>query len=435
MTDHEHSQQLDQSHPIIHRGPWVVRGISAGPQGFSQQVLEDGALVVADGLIRAIGRYRDIKKEFSQYKIRDHASSILVPGLINGHCHLELSHLDFPNHRGNKESYGGAFTVWIKDLLAERERFSQVNADAENQILQIARQALQHMSAEGVAFIGDVGNSLVSRTIGEDQKTRVCFLLELLGLTKESEVKTFARLENIAADASLDVGCTPHALYSTTPGSIRAIKRQADQQDRMVSIHVAESGQEVEFLRSGTGELKEFLVERGAWDGSFTVPAKSSVQYLESLGVIDSGTICVHCVHMDRTEIDILAEKKAKVCLCPGSNRFLGVGKAPVTEFLDHGILPALGTDSLASNKELNMWREMRLLREDHPGLSPETVFAMATRGGAEAWGISAEIGSLEPCKQALVLAVSYKEVIDSSRDVFELLTIADESVELEWLG
>jgi len=435
MADQEHSHHCNVSSPVIHRCPWIIKGISSKQGGFEQQVLEDGALVAAGGVIRAIGRYSDIKKEFGQYQTLDHDSTILVPGLINGHCHLELSYLDLSNHGRDKKSYHGVFTAWIKDLLAVRERYSQENEDAENLILQNARQAVQQMSAEGIAFIGDVGNSLASRTIGEGQKPRVYFLLELLGLTKESEVKTFARLENIAADESLDIGCTPHAPYSTTPGSIQAIKRQAGQKGHRVSIHVAESRQEVEFLKSGAGEFKEFLLERGAWDGTFTIPATSSIQYLNSLGVIDSRTICVHCVHADRTDIKVLAEKKAKVCLCPGSNRFLGVGKAPVTEFLDHGIVPALGTDSRASNKGLNMWREMRLLREDHPGLSPESVFAMASRGGAEVWGISAEIGSLEPGKQAQVLAVSNKEKINSPGDIFELLTTAGESFQLEWLG
>ncbi len=142
-----------------------------------------------------------------------------------------------------------------------------------------------------------------------------------MGLTKESETKTFAKLENITADKSLDIGCTPHAPYSTTPALLQAIKKQADQQGHIFSIHVAESKQEVDFLQFGTGVFREFLLERGAWDGSFTIPGKGSVQYLESLGVIDSNTLCVHGVHVNPAEIEILAKKKAKVCLCPGSNR------------------------------------------------------------------------------------------------------------------
>ena len=119
--------------------------------------------------------------------------------------------------------------------------------------------------------------------------------------------------------------------------------------------------------------------------------------------------------------------------MCPGSNRFLGVGKAPVTEFLAHGILPALGTDSRASNTVLSMWREMSLLREDHPGLEPEIVFGMATRGGADAWGVAGDIGTLEPGKRALVLKIGSMGMA-SGDEVFEFMTTVGESVQVEWL-
>jgi cytosine/adenosine deaminase-related metal-dependent hydrolase len=105
-----------------------------------------------------------------------------------------------------------------------------------------------------------------------------------------------------------------------------------------------------------------------------------------------------------------------------------------VTEFLAHGILPALGTDSRASNPELSIWREMRLLREDHPALLPETVFSMATRGGAEAWGFDSVIGTLAPGKQAKILAVDCNEKIQSSDDILEYLTTVGESIQVDWL-
>jgi cytosine/adenosine deaminase-related metal-dependent hydrolase len=434
MTNHEESNLLKSSQPVIHRGPWLITGLPANGPEASCGIIEDGALVVADGLIQALGPYKDIAREFSQYQTREHEGSVLAPALINAHCHLELSHLDPAARYQNKNNYNGDPTVWIRDLLAERERFSQQSVDAEELILNRARQTLRHMSAEGVAFVGDVGNSSASRVIGHGQGTGVCFLLELLGLTKEAEKKTFTRLAQLSEDGGAGLGCTPHAPYSTTPGLIQAIKKRAAQQGHVFSIHVAESKPEVEFLQSGTGFFREFLRERGAWDGSFKIPGKGPVHYLDSLGVIDSKTLCVHGVHVDHAEVEILAKKKAKVCLCPGSNRFLGVGKAPVTEFLAHGILPALGTDSKASNEVLCMWREMRLLRQDCPGLPPETVFAMATRGGAEAWGIASELGSLEPGKRALVLKITGNGKMRSALEVFEYLTSAGESLRADFL-
>ena len=86
--------------------------------------------------------------------------------------------------------------------------------------------------------------------------------------------------------------------------------------------------------------------------------------------------------------MDLLAETKSKVCLCPGSNRYLGAGTAPVENYLRRGILPALGTDSLTSNPVLSLWREMRLLAEEHPAVDPADILRMATLGGAEALGL-----------------------------------------------
>ena len=434
MTKQKEPHLFKSSRPVIHRGPWLISGLPSDARKGLHGIIEDGALVVADGRIEAVGKYRDIAKDFGQYHTREHEGRVLAPALINGHCHLELSHLDLANAIQGQNRYSGDQTKWIRDLLAEREKLSHDTVAAEELMLGHARQALQQMSAEGVGFVGDVGNSLASRIIGDAQRTRVSFLLELLGLTKESEAKTFARLENMTAAKLHDIGCTPHAPYSTTPALIQALKKKADRHARIFSIHVAESCQEVEFLQSGTGVFREFLAERGGWDGSFTIPGMRPVHYLESLGVIDNKTLCVHGVHVDHAEIEILAKKKAKICLCPGSNQFLGFGKAPVTEFLAHGILPALGTDSKASNEVLSMWREMRLLREDHPGLLPESVFAMATSGGAEAWGIASEMGSLEPGRQALVLAITCKENMCKAQEVFEYLTTAGEAVQVEWL-
>jgi len=419
---------------MIHRAPWVVAGVSAERHKNGGNIIEDGAVFISDGFIEAVGKSRDIIQEFAGYPIQEHEGRVLTPALINSHCHLELSHLALAEPGRDQTQYGGDFTLWIRDLLKARDNFSQSTIDAEEQIQRDAKRVLGEMAAEGVGFIGDIGNSLASRGIGLGQKTEVYFLLELLGLTKESEGKSLARLEEVSADESLGISCTAHAPYSATPKLIRTIKGNCDQRGGIFSIHVAESEQEVEFLQSGTGRFLGFLQERGVWCSSFRVPETGAVHYLESLGALNEKTLCVHLVHVNHEEIETLALRRTKVCLCPGSNRFLGTGKAPVTEFLAHGILPALGTDSRASNAVLSIWREMRLLREDHPGLLPETVFCMATLGGAKAWSIDAALGTLEPGKQARILKVQCESHMHSSEDVLEYMTTAGESIQVEWV-
>ena len=418
----------------MHRAPWIMTGLS-GSNMAGQCVVADGALVVADGRIKAIGPYREIVKYYGGCQLFDHENLILAPPLINSHCHLELSYLDLAGKAGGSSRYEGDTPAWIRDLLREKARFHTDTADAEAIARARSRQHLQHMYAEGVAFVGDIGNSLASKDIGLDDEATVFFLLELLGLSAESAARGFARLEEVSGSGSPAVACTAHAPYSTAPELIREIKKKADLQNHVFSIHIAESLPEVKFLQKGTGRFREFLEEIGVWDGTFVIPGQSPVHYLESLGVLNRRTLCVHAVHVSREEIGTLARTGAHVCLCPGSNRFLGVGKAPVTEFLDHGILPALGTDSRASNPVLSMWREMRLLREDHPGLHPVYVFAMATRGGAAAWGIDTELGTLEVGKLAQVIAVACNARITSGEDAFEFMTTVGESAQVTWAG
>jgi len=419
---------------MIHRAPWVVVDVANELYPDTPGVIEDGALVIHEGIIRAVGKTKAIISEYAGIPIREYESRALAAPLINGHCHLELSYVDLAESKARHDAYSNDPTEWIRDLLRVRDEFS-LDPDAGEKSLLIARQVLDQMNAEGVGFVGDIGNFLTSRTIGRDKRTKVTFLLELLGLAKESEEQNRLRLESVSTDPALGVSCTAHAPYSTTPGLIQDLKRIADRRGSVFSIHVAESKQEIEFLLNGSGKFFDFLKERRAWDNSFTVPGVGPVRYLEKLGVLNGNTICVHAVHVSREEIAILASRKTKVCLCPGSNRFLGVGKAPVTELLDHGILPALGTDSRASNSSLSIWREMRLLREDYPSVSPETVFSMATRGGAEAWGIASAAGTLEPGKPGRVISIEFGSYCHSAHELLEYMTTVGGSVQVEWIG
>lgn len=197
-------------------------------------------------------------------------------------------------------------------------------------------------------------------------------------------------------------------------------------------MHVAESTQEIEFLRTGGGPFRDFLTQRGVEVDGFTIPGMGAIEYLDSLGVLDGQTLCVHGVHVEDDEIALLAARGATVCLCPGSNRFMGVGVAPVEKMIAQGIPLVLGTDSLASNPHLNLWQEMKVLREDHPGIAPEAVFAMASFNGARLLGLGERLGTVAPGVSSSLLAVRCPAKSES--DIFEYLTSAGEDIQLEWL-
>ena len=388
---------------IVHRAPWLLP--------LSRPPLADGGIAVRAGLIVDIGDFKQIAHHYPEAKIIDHPDAVLMPGLINAHTHLELSHLAYLS----KEPVPASFTGWIGHMLAERAK-----ADADKKTIQdAARAVLVEQQRQGVIAIADISNTDLIRELISEFSGHLLCLKEYLGL-RESELA--AALNSLQEDAAHpEVYCTAHAPYSTHIDLLRALKKKATATKQIFSIHVAESLAEHAMISQGTGEIREFLEQRGFWESSFQPTgsdSKGPVSYLHQHGLLDSRTLCVHCLHVTDQEMDLLAKTKAKICLCPSSNRYLGVGTAPVERYLRKGILPALGTDSLTSNPELSIWREMRLLAEEHPTVDPADILRMATLGGAKALGLNRQLGSLKKGRKAAILAV---KLTGSVQNVFSL--------------
>ena len=345
---------------IIRRAPWLLP-VSSPP-------VADGGIAVQAGRIAAVGPFREVRRSWPGAQVIEHPDCVLLPGLINAHAHLELSHLS----QLGQQPAPPSFPAWIERLLAAR---SQASAD-DAAVLNAARQVLAQQQAEGVAVLADISNSgLTSQLLAAEFSTRLLVFKEYLSLRTDSAEAALLRLQQ----ESDKQPCTGHAPYSTHPLLLRGLKARARRLGHIFPIHTAESTAEIELLLSGQGELRVFLEQRGAWDGTFQPMGKAggAVHYLHQHGLLDSRTLCVHCVHIDKEEIALLAASDAKVCLCPGSNRSLDVGKAPLASLLRQGILPAIGTDSLASNPQLSVWRELRLLAEEQPSVPPETLLAI----------------------------------------------------------
>ena len=249
--------------PILHRAPWVVSGLLSEIHPDVAGVYADGGVLVSEGTIQAVGRFCDLNSEYGGISVKEHEDRILVPALVNSHCHLELSSFALAATDTEQNVYDGNITQWIRDLIEARASIHSDDGDAEEKIINTAVRVLDRMAAEGVGFVGDIGNSLSSSQIGQQQQnTKVCFLLELLGLAKVSETKSLERLAAVTSGNTPGISCTAHAPYSATPLLMQKIKKMSNRQGRVFSIHVAESVHEIEFLRSGTGEFKEFLIEQ-----------------------------------------------------------------------------------------------------------------------------------------------------------------------------
>ncbi|HIJ80021.1 MAG: amidohydrolase family protein [Desulfobulbaceae bacterium] len=396
----------------LYRAPFVVSR--------PETVIEDGAVLTEHGLVVAVGKYSELKG--ADAKLEEYDGCVLTPALVNCHAHLELSNLA---HFGAPQAQPepGDITGWISKLLAARASDHDGEACKDAAVFALAK-----LYGGGCRAVADIGNLAASRLFGQGFKTEVYFFLEMLGLGPDSEKAALRAL----AEMDEDFCCTAHAPYSTSPGLIRALKKRANDFGRLFSIHAAESAAEIEFLLNGTGPFRDFLEQRGVTLDSFIVPGKGAVAYLDSLGVLDDKTLCVHGVHVAEAEIDILAQRRATVCLCPGSNNFLGVGKAPVERYLAQGVPLTLGTDSMASNPWFSLWHEMKSLRQDHPAVSPAQVLAMATGNGAGYLGIADRLGFIAPQSSSSFLAVRCPAV--NVAEVLEHLTTIGGEVELEWV-
>ena len=399
---------------VCHRAPWLVTGRpgETGP-------LADGAVVVAHGRIVALGRYAECRGLAG--KVVDHQGCVLVPPLVNGHTHLELSHL---SELGKGEGAAGDLPGWIASLLGLRAERAASGAENASR----AHDTLAQLHCSGCGLVADIGNEPASALFGNASPVAVLFFQEVLGSSRAGEERGLALLDAATDDLFL----TGHAPYSVAPGLLRKLKERARRLGHLFSIHLAESTDEVALLNDGRGGFPELFRKLGVWDGSFKVPGTSPVAYLDRLGVVDANTLCVHCVQVDDDDIAVLARRGARVCLCPGSNRFLGVGRPPVERMVAAGILPALGTDSLASNPVLSLWREMGIVRQEHPAIPPATVFAMASRGGAQALGYGETHGRLAVGRPAAMLSVSCPAV--GQGEVLEFLTTVGDTAAVSWL-
>ena len=401
-----------QSSDVVHHAPWVLPG--------HLPAISDGGVAVRSGRIIAVGRFDEIVATVTHDAVIDHPDSALLPPLVNAHTHLELSHLA---HLALQPP-PATFTGWIENMLNERAK-SGFNNEA---VQEASRNSLAEQQLDGVIAIGDISNTGLTRELSSDFMGRLFCFKEYLGL-RASGVEPL--LQELQAEAEQNF-CTAHAPYSTHADLLCALKDRATRFGHVFPVHVAEPVAESEMMSRGRGEIPEFLRRRGFWDDSFQptgIDNSGSVQYLHQLGLLDDKTLCVHCIHVSDQEIELLVQAGSRVCLCPGSNRYLGVGKAPVAKYLQNGILPALGTDSLASNPEISIWREMQLLAEDHPGINPADIVAMATAGGAYALSLDTETGTLEPGKQAAFLAVLLPDTVKNISDVYDYLVTTGSSM------
>lgn len=407
----------------------ILRIVSAGwVVTLNGPAIRNGALALREGRIVDVGELSDLTVTYPEAPV-DCYPGVFIPALVNAHMHLELSHLQAGLPLKEEES----FTDWVGSLLLKR----QVNTLSDIEISEITLAQIERQYNSGVAFIGDIGNDPNPQFLKQRNNVvpEIFHMLEFLGSTKDTQILSLERLSLLDSAQP----ATAHAPYSTRPETLKKIKKRCQKLNHVFSIHTAEVAEEKDFICSQSGQFVDFLKKRGLWNGDFfkkTQKSNSSVDYFSKLDLLDDQTLLVHCVHVSEKDIEIIKDSGSHICVCPGSNSFLHSGKAPIGKMISHGIVPAIGTDSLASNSGLDMWDEMRRVRKEHPDVESLDILKMATTAGARAFGIMKDYGTLSQGKKVSFLHLFSTEINNciTESDLLNMLLSYGRPENIEWI-
>jgi aminodeoxyfutalosine deaminase len=351
----------------------------------------------------------------------------ILPGLVNAHTHLELSYLR------DEIAPASEFVAWIRRVMDARRH----RPDARSpEIVAAVRDGIEEALGCGTALVGDISNTLVSFDLLAQSELAGVLFYEIIRFNppdaQQLVDQACRELDTLAATDRLRTSLAAHAPYSVAPLVLRAIRRALDRDPfAPCSVHVSESAEEVEFIRSATGPWRVLLEELGVWEPAWVPPGVSPVQFLDESGFLNGRVLAVHGVQMSAADLERLASRGATLVTCPRSNGHTGAGAPPLADFFASGVRVAVGTDSLASAPDLNVFAELATMRALAPAVPATRLLESATRHGAAALGFDAEYGTIEPGKRARLIAV---DVPPGTGDVEEYLVSGVRRDQIRWL-
>jgi cytosine/adenosine deaminase-related metal-dependent hydrolase len=404
---------------IRYRASWILP-IDTPP-------IRDGWVAVDRGRVVALGSPASADRSSGSVNDVRLGDVLVMPGLVNAHTHLELSHLhdEVPPAPG--------FVTWIRAVMAARRQRPDPRSP---EIMDGVARGVAESIACGTAVVGDISNTLVTFEPLKRSPLAAVVFYELIRFNAPEPAALVdaarAEIAALSQTARVRASLAAHAPYSVAPLLFRAI-RQASDRDAFTpcSVHLSESAEEVEFIQTGGGPWRDLLDEVGAWDPAWVPPRVSPVQFLDEAGFLGSNLLAVHGVQMTLDDLGRLKARGTTLVTCPRSNGHTGAGAPPLQDFYDAGVRVAIGTDSLASAPDLNVFAELATMHALAPNVPVESLLRSATIEGARALGFDADYGTIEPGKRARLLAVDLPSGVD---DVEEYLVSGITPSQLRWL-
>jgi len=353
-------------------------------------LLGDGAVLCRGGRIEAVARWAELAPRAEEAGVVDLGDVLLLPGLVNAHTHLRLTHLKGAiARRGDFVRWLGA--VALRSRLSRRETLRRAIRTGERELLD-----------GGVTTAVEIDVGGLSTETLRDSPMRLVFAHECIGLDPRTAARTAADLVEQVARFSEEPlrrlhGLAPHAPYSVSAELWEELARILKKQPRFLTIHLDESAEEVEMFTRGTGKMVTWLRRFRVLPRGWRPPRCSPGRFLAQTGILSIPGIAAHCGRADDGDIALLARFEWTVAFCPGTHEYFARPPYPLEKFRDAGVPVCIATDSAASNTGLSMMEEMRRVARDFPSLSPREIVAMATSVPARAIGWGEEVGTIEP--------------------------------------
>jgi cytosine/adenosine deaminase-related metal-dependent hydrolase len=371
--------------------------------------VEDGVVTVEAGRIVGIGR------EAVGCRATELGNVAILPGLINAHTHLEFSGLQTP-----LGTPGMSLPDWIRLVVAYRRRLPLPFASID------LEKGASECRSTGTVALGEITTTDKVPVKGLDppplrgewrRRLRgglryfTVIFREVIGLKRELIESRLAVANKYLADSAAQTwrpGLSPHAPYSVHPRLFDGLLASASEHRVPVALHLAETLEELDLLASGGGPFRKLLIELGAWDETAIPRGARPIDYLRRLSQSGAHALVIHGNYLDDDEIKLVAAHadRLTVVYCPRTHAYFGHARHPLPRLLAAGANVALGTDSRASNPDLNLLEEIRFVARHFPELPPNTALELVTLRAARALQLEERVGSIEPGKQAALVSV-----------------------------
>ncbi len=372
----------------------------------SASAISNGAVWIRGGRVKAVGPWRELRAR-SPKRVLDLGEVILLPGLVNAHCHLDYTEM------AGQLPPPQSFTQWLQSIVSIKAGWHLGDYRSS------WRRGAEMLLRTGTTTVGDIeAIPELLPELWEQTPLRIVSLLEMIGITNrrsaaEILAETLSKANKLRGHRRCRTGLSPHAPYSTTSELLERTARAVRKPLRVVCVHLAESQSEFAMFARGCGEMFEWLGRSGREMAD--CGRGSPVQHLERCGLLGRWLLAAHVNYLGRGDAALLARRGVSVVHCPRSHFYFGHQRCPLGPLSRAGVNLCLGTDSLAtvyrSRGEavaLDMFAEMRALAEREPGLSCKRILEMATINGARALHQWPAIGRLGPGASADLIAIPF---------------------------